>query len=115
MANVGTSLHGRIQDQDDAPPGRRTVNTEPLPGSLSTVMSPPIIWAKTLADGKAKAGAAVLARRLRGRLRELLEQLVHLFGRHANAGVGDGERDPVAAVLLSLVSARQGRKPIKSR
>ena len=28
--------------------GRRTVNTEPLPGSLSTVMSPPIIWQKRL-------------------------------------------------------------------
>ena len=30
-------------DQDGAPPGRRRVNTEPVPGSLSTVMSPPII------------------------------------------------------------------------
>ena len=33
----------KIQDQDCTPPGRRTVNTEPLPGSLATVMSPPII------------------------------------------------------------------------
>jgi hypothetical protein len=31
----------RIQHQDGAPPGRRTVNTEPLPGSLVTVTSPP--------------------------------------------------------------------------
>ena len=29
--------------QDGGPPGKRTVNTEPLPGSLATVMSPPII------------------------------------------------------------------------
>ena len=29
-------------DQDGTPPGRRTVNTEPLPGSLATVTSPPI-------------------------------------------------------------------------
>src|SRR5262245_25925357 len=28
-----------------APPGRRTVNTEPLPGSLATVTSPPIMRA----------------------------------------------------------------------
>jgi hypothetical protein len=28
-----------------APPGRRTVNTEPLPGSLVTVTSPPIMRA----------------------------------------------------------------------
>jgi hypothetical protein len=28
--------------------GRHTVNTEPLPGSLSTVMSPPIIWQNRL-------------------------------------------------------------------
>jgi ABC transporter substrate binding protein len=31
--------------QDGAPPGRRTVNTEPLPGSLVTVTSPPIMRA----------------------------------------------------------------------
>ena len=37
-------------------------------------------------------------------LGKLLEQLAHLLGRHADAGVGDRERDPVAAVLLSLVS-----------
>jgi hypothetical protein len=30
--------------QSDHSLGRRTLNTEPLPGSLLTVMSPPIIW-----------------------------------------------------------------------
>jgi len=37
-------------------------------------------------------------------LGKLLEQLAHLLGRHADAGVGNRERDPAAAVLLSLVS-----------
>ena len=56
------------------------------------------------ANHEPKARAAVLARRGRGRLGKLLEQLAHLLGRHADAGVGDRKRDPVAAVLLSLVS-----------
>ena len=55
-------------------------------------------------DHEAKPRAAVLARRLRGRLGKLLEQLAHLLRRHADAGVGDRERDPVAAILLFLVS-----------
>src|SRR5262249_3444801 len=57
------------------------------------------------ADHQAEPRTAVLARRLRGRLRELLEQPAHLLGRHTDAGVGDRERDPIAAVLLSLVSS----------
>ena len=36
-----------------APPGRRTVNTEPLPGSLVTVTSPPIMRASLRRDGEA--------------------------------------------------------------
>jgi len=32
-------------DYGVAPPGRRTVNTDPLPGSLVTVTSPPIMRA----------------------------------------------------------------------
>jgi hypothetical protein len=50
------------------------------------------------------ARATVLARRGRGRLGKLLEQLAHLLRRHADAGVGDRKRDPFAAVLLSLAS-----------
>src|SRR5262249_22657030 len=49
-------------------------------------------------DGKAKTSAAEA---LRGRgigLAELLEQLCLLFRRHADAGVGDGELDEVAAI-----------------
>jgi len=37
-------------------------------------------------------------------LRELLEQLTHLIGSHADAGVGHSNRDPVAVVLLPLAS-----------
>src|SRR5215475_5084224 len=53
--------------------------------------------AELSADHEAETRAAVLARRLRGRLGELLEQLAHLLLRHADAGIGDRERDPVAA------------------
>ena len=36
---------GLATGQGAVPPGRRTVNTEPLPGSLVTVTSPPIMRA----------------------------------------------------------------------
>ena len=65
-------------------------------------MSPPIIWQNRLLIDQAEAGAAVLARRRGGGLGKLLEQLAHLLGRHADAGVGHRDRDPVAAVLGSL-------------
>ena len=64
-----------IQAQDGAPPGRRTVNTEPLPGSLATVTSPPIMRASLRVMARPKPGAAEA---LRGRglgLAEFLEQL----------------------------------------
>src|SRR5215831_20330356 len=49
-------------------------------------------------DGKAEAGAAeALSGRSVG-LAECLEQLSLLLGRHANAGVGDSERDEAAAI-----------------
>src|SRR4029077_20715119 len=44
-----------------APPGRRIVKVEPLPGSLVTVTSPPIMRAS--GNGKAEAGAAEALRR----------------------------------------------------
>jgi hypothetical protein len=74
------------------------VNTEPLPGSLVTVTSPPIMRA---GNGKAKTSAAEA---LRGRgigLAELLKQLCLLLCGHADAGVGDGELNE-AAPLLTL-------------
>ena len=56
------------------------------------------------ADGEAKASTAVFARRGGGSLGKLLEQLANLLWCHADAGVGHRDRDPVTAVLLSLVS-----------
>jgi hypothetical protein len=41
------------------PPGRRTVNTEPLPGSLVTVTSPPIMHASLREQGKSRARYAL--------------------------------------------------------
>jgi hypothetical protein len=41
-----------------APPGRRTVNTEPLPGSLVTVTSPPIMRARQHVAAGAIRGVA---------------------------------------------------------
>src|SRR6516164_4837319 len=51
-----------------------------------------------------KARAAIFARGSRGSLRKLLEKLAHLFRCHPDAGVGNCQRDPVATILLSLVS-----------
>ena len=82
--------------------GSRIVKVEPRPGSLSTVMSPPIIWQKRRLIASPRPVPPYLLAVRRGRLGELLEQLAHLLRRHADAGVGDRERDPVAAVLLSL-------------
>jgi hypothetical protein len=78
-------------------PGRRTVKTEPLPGSLVTVTSPPIARAR-LRVMKAEAGSAIA---LRGRgigLGEFLEQLRLLLRGPAYAAIGHGELDPVASV-----------------
>ena len=44
---------------------------------------------------------------------KLLEQLAHLLRRHADAGVGHRQRDPVAAVLLSLVSGDGDRSLLR--
>src|SRR6516164_171731 len=63
--------------------------------------------AEPLADGEAKAGAAVFARRGRGSLRKFLEQPAHLLRCHPDAGIAYRERDPVAAVLPFLVSGHR--------
>jgi hypothetical protein len=60
--------------------------------------------AEAFADRQAKARAAIFACRGRGRPGEFLEQLAHLLGRHADAGIRYRERDPVAAALPSLMS-----------
>src|ERR1700737_4417512 len=57
---------------------------------------------ETSADGEPKPRAAVFAGRGRGSLGKLLEQLAHLLRCHANAGIRNGQRDPIAVILLSL-------------
>ncbi len=85
--------------------GRRMVKVEPRPGSLATTMSPPIIWQnRRLMVSPSPVPPYLLAVAER-RLRELLEQPTHLLRRHADAGVGDRERDPVAPVLATLPRA----------
>ena len=59
--------------------------------------------AEAFTDREAQAGATVFARRGGRSLGKLLEKLAHLLRRHADAGVGDRKRDPVTAVLLSLM------------
>src|SRR5947208_449869 len=50
--------------------------------------------AKLPRDGEAQAGAAVRARRQVRRRRKYLEQLLHLVGCHADAGIADAKLDP---------------------
>jgi hypothetical protein len=85
------------------PTGRRTVKTDPLPDSLATVTSPPIMRASLRWQCQAPVPPKFCAIEGIG-LAELLEQLCLLLRRHADAGVGDRKRDPFAAVLLSLTS-----------
>ena len=87
--------------------GSRMVKVEPSPGSLSTVMSPPIMLAEVLADGQAQPGAAVLAGGRGVGLGEGLEQLAELLRGHADAGVGHAEGE---ARLAGCGRAR-GRRP----
>src|SRR5262245_50821462 len=78
------------------PTGRRTVKTDPLPGSLATVTSPAHHARDLAGDGKAKAGSAEVLRGIG--LDELFEQLCLLLRSHADAGVGGGELDEGAAI-----------------
>src|SRR6516164_1467964 len=57
---------------------------------------------EAFADRESKPRAAVFARCRCIGLRELLEQPALLLRRHADAGIGNGERDPVALVFLPL-------------
>ena len=51
MTDCNTRIHPLCWSGWDAPTGRRTVNIEPLLGSLATVMSPPIISDCSRAQG----------------------------------------------------------------
>ena len=76
--------------------GKRTVNIDPLPGSLVTVTSPPIMRASLRERTEPRAAEALSGCGIS--LAELLEQLSLLLRCHPNAGVSDRELDPVATV-----------------
>jgi hypothetical protein len=66
------------------------VKVEPRPGSLSTVISPPIIWQKRLLIASPRPVPPYL--RVVGiGLGKFLEQLAYLLRRHADAGVAEGK------------------------
>jgi hypothetical protein len=77
---------------------------EPLPGVLSTRMSPPISSQRRCADREAEAGAAVFARGGGVDLAEGLEQPVDPVRGDADAGVADRE--------LEQHAIRRGRRRI---
>src|SRR5262245_64885018 len=54
--------------------------------------------AEVPADGQPEAGTAVFAGSRGIRLQKFLEQSAHLFFRHADSGIRDGDRDHVAAI-----------------
>ena len=57
---------------------------------------------ETPADRETKTCAAVFAGCGRGCLGKLLEQPAHLLRRHPDASIRNSQRNPIAAVLLSL-------------
>ena len=74
------------------------MKTEPLPGSLVTVTSPPIMRASLRAMARPSPVPPKRCAVVASAWAELLEQLRLLLGRHADAGIGDRQLNPVAAV-----------------
>ena len=74
------------------------MNTEPLPSSLVTVTSPPIMRASLRVMARPRP-VPPYWRAVDGiGLGELLEQLAVLLGGHADAGICDRKLDPAAPV-----------------
>jgi hypothetical protein len=78
--------------------GRRTVNTEPSPGSLITVTSPPIMRASLRVIARPRPVPPKRCAVVFIGLAELLKQLRLLLRRHTNARIGDRQLDPFAAI-----------------
>src|ERR1039457_5957064 len=87
------------------PAGRRIEKREPLPGSLSTVISPPIIW-QNLADRQTQTGAVVPPGGGAVHLREGLEQLAQVLPADPDAGIADVHFGPLAIPNAHLVHRR---------
>src|ERR1700737_2718219 len=79
----------------------RTVNTEPLPGSLSAVMSPPIIWQKRLLIASPSPVPPYL-RVVEASAWENSWNSLPICSAVADAGVSNCDGDPSAVVLLPL-------------
>jgi hypothetical protein len=86
----------RVHVQSD---DRRTIKTDPLPASLATVTSPPIIRASLR---EAEPGSAVAPC---GQGISLGEQLRLLLGGHTNAGISNGKFAPFASVRHTSCTA----------
>ena len=84
-----------LERQPDAE-GRTTTRLA-LDGDVS-----PHHLAKAFADHEPETGATVFTRGGGIGLGEFLEQSAYLLRRHSNAGIGNRDGNPVAAVLLSL-------------
>src|ERR1039458_2981116 len=77
----------------------------PLPGSLSTVISPPIIW-QNLADRQTQTGAVVPPGGGAVHLREGLEQLAQVLPADPDAGIADVHFGPLAIPNAHLAHRR---------
>jgi hypothetical protein len=74
------------------------VNTEPLPGALTTVTSPPIMRASLRVIASPRPVPPNRCARRRLGLGKFFEQLRLLLRRHADPPVGDRKLDPLASI-----------------
>ena len=103
------SRHGLRRLEGIAPwPGSSMVKVDPLPSSLETLMSPPIIRQNRRLIGEAEAGAAVVAGGRIVGLGELLEDLRRACPRAMPMPVSEtSDRDPVGARRRCLARRRE--------
>ena len=81
--------------------GSETMNTEPLPSSVSTETSPPIIWQKRRLITRPRPVPPYLREVEASAWVKAWKRRPELLRGHADAGVGDAEDDPVAPAVVS--------------
>ena len=79
-------------------PGSRTVNTEPLPTSLVTITSPPIMRASLRVMARPKPVPPNRCAVVASAWLNSSKQSAQLLLRHPDAGVGNGNLDPASAI-----------------
>ena len=94
-AAIGSALARPSGRPDRASAGRRIVKVEPCPGSLATVMSPPIMRQKRRLIASPRPVPPYL-RVVEASAWVNSSKSRHLLGRHADSRVRDRHRDPVA-------------------